>query len=89
MNLSLNIKKYCLAKCMSQEELAEYTGVSSRAVSRRENGITYHDISLLPILANLFEVTVDELLYVDVYKKEQDIKSILEEIQKNIKIQVK
>lgn len=79
MNLGLNIKKYRLLKGMTQEELAEYTGVSSRAVSRWENGITYPDISLLPILANIFEVTVDELLDVDVYKKEQDIKSILEE----------
>ena len=38
--------------------------------------------SLLPLLANIFEVTVDELLDVDIYKKEQDIKSILEENQK-------
>jgi len=82
MNIGLNIKKLRLAKSMTQEELAEYTGVSSRAVSRWENGITYPDISLLPILANIFEVTVDELLDVDVYKKEQDIKSILEENQR-------
>ena len=82
MNLGLNIKKYRLSKGMTQEELAEYTGVSSRAVSRWENGITYPDISLLPILANIFEVTVDELLDVDAYKKEQDIKNILDENQK-------
>lgn len=82
MNLGLNIKKYRLLQGMTQAELADYTGVSSRAVSRWENGITFPDISLLPILANLFEVTVDELLDVDVYKKEQDIKSILEENQK-------
>lgn len=82
MNIGLNIKNLRLAKGMTQEELAEYTGVSSRAVSRWENGITYPDISLLPILANIFEVTVDELLDVDVYKKEHDIKSILEENQK-------
>ena len=82
MNLGLNIKKLRLTKGMTQEELAEYTGVSSRAVSRWENGITFPDISLLPILANIFEVTVDELLDVDVYKKEQDIKNILDENQK-------
>ena len=80
MNIGLNIKKYRLSKDMTQEELAEYTGVSSRAVSRWENGITYP--ALFPILANIFEVTVDELLDVDVYKKEQDIKNILEENQK-------
>lgn len=82
MNIGLNIKKLRLAKDMTQEELAEYTGVSSRAVSRWENSITFPDITLLPILANIFEVTVDELLEVDVYKKEQDIKQILEENQK-------
>lgn len=54
MNLGLNIKKYRLLKGMTQEELAEYTGVSSRAISRWENGITYPNISILPILANIF-----------------------------------
>ena len=44
---------------MTQEELAKYTEVSLLAVSRWENGITYHDISMLPILVNIFEVTVD------------------------------
>ena len=34
MNLGINIKKYCLLKGMIQEELAKYTGVSLRAVSR-------------------------------------------------------
>ena len=82
MNLGLNIKKLRVAKGMTQEELAEYTGVSSRAVSRWENSITFPDITLLPILANIFEVTVDELLDVDVYKKEQDIKQILDVNQK-------
>ena len=82
MNLGLNIKKYRLLKGMTQEELAEYTGVSSRAFSRWENGITYLYISILPILANIFEVTVDELLDVDLFKNEQDIESILEENQR-------
>lgn len=34
MNIGLNIKKFCLEKGMTQEELAEYTGVSPTAVSR-------------------------------------------------------
>lgn len=82
MNIGLNIEKLRLAKSMTQEELAEYTGVSPRAVSRWENEITYPYITLLPILANIFEVKIDELLDVDVYKKEQDIKQILDENQK-------
>lgn len=78
MNIGLNIKKLRLLKCMTQEELVEYMGVSSRAVSRWENAITFPDITLLPILANIFEVTVDELLDVDIFKKTQDIKLILD-----------
>ena len=52
---------------MTQEELSVYIRVSSHAVSRWENGMTYPDIFLLPILADIFEVDVDKLL--DVYKK--------------------
>ena len=78
MNIGSNIKELRLSKGMTQEQLAEYTGVSSRAVSRWENSTTYPDITLLPVIANIFEVTVDDLLDVNVYKKEQDIKSIIE-----------
>ena len=47
---------------MTQEELAERLGVSYQAVSRWENGSTYPDIELLPVLAGLFGCTLDELV---------------------------
>lgn len=47
---------------MSQEALAEKIGVSSQAVSKWENDQSCPDISLLPQLAKLLDVTVDELL---------------------------
>lgn len=47
---------------MSQENLAEKIGVSSQAVSKWENDASCPDISLLPQLAKLLGVTVDELL---------------------------
>lgn len=50
------------AKGMSQEALAEKIGVSSQAVSKWENDQSCPDISLLPQLAKLLDVTVDELL---------------------------
>lgn len=50
------------AKGMSQEDLAEEVGVSSQAVSKWENDVSCPDISLLPKLAQLLGVTVDELL---------------------------
>ena len=49
-------------KGMSQEALAEKIGVSPRAVSKWENDQSCPDISLLPQLAKLLDVTVDELL---------------------------
>ncbi len=50
------------SKGMSQEALAEKIGVSSQAVSKWENDQSCPDISLLPQLAKLLDVSVDELL---------------------------
>lgn len=50
------------AKTLKQEELAEMLGVSGQAVSKWENDQACPDISLLPQLAKILEVSVDELL---------------------------
>lgn len=47
---------------MTQDELAEKVGVSAQAVSKWENDQTCPDITLLPALAKIFGITVDELL---------------------------
>lgn len=49
-------------KGLTQEELAEKLGVSPQAVSKWENNVSCPDIMLLPELARLFDVTVDNLL---------------------------
>ena len=49
-------------KGLTQEELAGHMGISPQAVSKWENDQTCPDISALPKLARLFDVTVDELL---------------------------
>ena len=49
-------------KGLTQEDLANAMGVSPQAVSKWENDQTCPDISALPKLARLFDVTVDELL---------------------------
>lgn len=46
----------------TQDRLAEQLGVSAQAVSKWENDQSCPDISLLPRLAELFGITVDELL---------------------------
>ncbi|MBS5853138.1 MAG: helix-turn-helix transcriptional regulator [Staphylococcus sp.] len=57
--------------------LAEQLGVSFQAVSRWENSVTFPDITMLPLLANMFDVTVDYLLDVDTYNKEKEIPDII------------
>jgi transcriptional regulator with XRE-family HTH domain len=50
------------AKGFTQEQIAERVNISYQAVSKWENDITSPDISILGELANILEVTVDELL---------------------------
>ena len=47
---------------MTQRELAEQLNMSNRAVSKWETGEGYPDITVLPALAEILGVTVDELL---------------------------
>ncbi len=56
----------------TQEQIADYFGVSPQAVSRWECGTACPDISTLPQLAELFPITVDELLGADQKKKGGD-----------------
>ena len=56
------IAKFRKEKGMTQEELAGHIGVSSQAVSKWENDASCPDISLLPKLAKILGITVDELL---------------------------
>lgn len=49
-------------KNMTQKDLANYLNVSDKAVSKWERGESYPDITSIPQLANILEITVDELL---------------------------
>lgn len=48
-------------KNMTQETLAAALNVSSQAISKWENNASMPDISLLPRIADAFDVTVDDL----------------------------
>lgn len=47
---------------MTQLELAEKMGVTDKAVSKWERDLSYPDVSSIPKLAELFQVSVDELM---------------------------
>ncbi len=65
---------YALRKRMgiTQDSLAQVINVTPQAISKWENGITLPDTGLLPRLAELFEISIEELLGV-VRKRSADI----------------
>ena len=76
MSIGTTIKKLRRDKNITQEQLAELLGVSTNAVSQWECDKTAPDISHLPVLANIFEVSADVLLEIDIAKskKQSEIK---------------
>ena len=55
---------------MTQLELAEKMGVTDKAVSKWERDLSFPDIHSIPKLADVFNVTVDELMQVKADTKE-------------------
>ena len=61
MNLDMGsvIKKLSTERFVTQDELAEYLGISYQAISKWENGNTKPDITMLRKLATFFGVSID------------------------------
>lgn len=81
MSIGTTIKKLRRERDITQEQLAEYIGISAQAVSQWETDKTAPDISQLPLLAHIFDVSTDEILGVDLQKNEEKIQEILDEAQ--------
>ncbi len=58
-------------KNLTQEDVADYLGITPQSVSKWERGETYPDITLLPALANILETSIDVLIGMDVIRSEQ------------------
>lgn len=67
---------------LTQEELSERLNVSYQTISKWETNASLPDITMFPILANLFNVSTDELLGVDLAKKQVKIDAIIAEFDK-------
>ena len=67
-------------KGMTQLELAEQMGVTDKAVSKWERDLSFPDINSIPKLAEIFEVSVDELMQVKTETKENIGKNKVTEI---------
>lgn len=62
MAIGSNIKRLRLNRGITQEQLAEQLHISGQAVSKWENQTALPDISFLPLLADFFGVSIDELM---------------------------
>lgn len=62
LNIGAVIRDRRRAMNLTQEQLAESLGVTCQSVSRWENEMTYPDIEFLPVLADIFEISLDELM---------------------------
>ena len=58
---SQNLKRFRISKNMTQEQAAEALGVSTQTVSRWECNTTLPDVTILPKIASLYCVTIDDL----------------------------
>ena len=60
--LGKRIKSYRESKNMTQNEIAEILGVKSATISKYESGLLEPNVDALKKLAELFEISIDELL---------------------------
>jgi len=73
IRLNSQLRKLRLSKGQTQEQLANYLGVTVQAVSKWERGEGYPDIATLPYIAEFFGTSIDTLLGFDEYHKETQL----------------
>jgi len=85
LNLGNQIRMNRRRMNLTQEQLSETFGTSPQAISRWENGTTYPDIEMLPMIASFFETSVDALLGCT----EEEKHKFCSELQKSFEIAVR
>lgn len=63
LNFGENLKRLRKERNLSQEQLSEMLNVSRQAISKWESNKTYPDIENLMLLRNIFNITLDDLLF--------------------------
>ena len=71
-----NLRKLRIRNELTQEQLAEIFDVSPQAISRWENNSTYPDVTMLPSIANYYNISIDELMGMDEIRNEIKINNI-------------
>lgn len=79
MNIGNKIKELRKKRGITQEQLANAIGISFQAVSKWENNIALPDVTLLPVLANYFSVSMDELFCFSLEEMKREVERIVDE----------
>ena len=84
MNIKIGaiIKKLRTENNITQDTLASAIGVTPQAISRWESEGGYPDIELLPMLADFFSVSTDELLGYKLSEREQELADTKKEMER-------
>lgn len=82
LTIGENIRNYRKKNDITQEGLAERLGVTYQSVSRWENGTTYPDLELIPAIAEMLGVTVDELFGMPQIEKEKRAAETFDELRR-------
>lgn len=73
-------------KGITQEQLAEFIGVSKASVSKWETGQSYPDIALLGPLAAYFNISIDELLNYQPQLDKEQIKKLYHQLSNDFAV---
>jgi transcriptional regulator with XRE-family HTH domain len=82
LNIARTISVKRKEKGLTQDDLANFIGVSKSSVSKWETGQSYPDIVYLPQLAAYFNISLDELMGYEPQMTINDINRLYEELSK-------
>lgn len=83
IRLAENLVALRKIKRITQEQLAEFCGITKASVSKWETGQTLPDVMMLPRLAAFFGISIDELLGYEILLTKEQIHKVYEELAKD------
>lgn len=84
MKINEIIRERRLAKKLTQEQVANYLGITAPAVNKWEKGTSYPDIILLPALARLLDTDLNTLLSFQDNLSEKEVALFLNKVSETI-----
>ena len=80
MKINEVIRMYRKEQNLTQEQIANYLGVTAPAVNKWEKGISYPDITLLAPLARILKINVDTLLSFNEDLTDKEVDQLVREL---------